>query len=139
MIQDLQLVNDTSDQQLNRLTNNQIDLDQQALENDTHETLTLSNLQPSLAAIDGVSGMASNADVHLPQNLMSLPPRANNPSFQTFTTNNGSVANSLTTHQSSPFSVQRTSSMNNENNTSNNNNNANFSNFSHLNQQHNSD
>jgi len=136
LIQDLQLVNDTSDQQINRLTNNQIELDQQALENDTQEPLTLSNLQPSLAAIDGVSGMASNSNVHLPQNLITLPPRNNNPSFQNFT-----ASNVLTTHQPSPFSLQRTASTTNDNNTSNNNNNnnASFSHFSHSNQQHNSD
>ena len=132
----MQLVNDTSDQQINRLTNNQIELDQQALENDTQEPLTLSNLQPSLAAIDGVSGMASNSNVHLPQNLITLPPRNNNPSFQNFT-----ATNVLTTHQPSPFSLQRTASTTNDNNTSNNNNNnnASFSHFSHSNQQHNSD
>jgi BTB/POZ domain-containing protein 10 len=106
LIQDLQLVSNSnnSDQQnlsqsqLLQLTNNNQQGDIEALENEDRENntnngsqLTLSNLQPSLAAIDGVphhQGM-----LHSPQNLGG---------YMGFGSQSG--ASSFNTHQSSPFS-----------------------------------
>lgn len=123
-------MNDTSDQQLLRLTNSQADLDQHALENEANmdTPLTLSNLQPSLAAIDGVPSFgnqfayhnsAQQQASHSPQpqpsnqsnNVNSLSSQYSN---TVANTNTGVVFNS---HQSSPFSQrpaqQQTGSNNN--------------------------
>ena len=99
-MQDLQLVNDTtSDQQIARLTNNQADIDQNALENEPETSLTLSNLQPSLAAIDGVPSSQSNSNIHI-HSPQTNPTRQMNNQM-----NNGfnNALTTLNTHQSSPF------------------------------------
>jgi len=97
LIQDLQLVNSSSESnQLIPLSNNNQDIDSRALENETEtDHLTFSNLQPSLAAIDGVPQLNGNSQtqLHSPQNL-----NLNRSSHFS------GGCHSLNTHQSSPFS-----------------------------------
>lgn len=166
LIQDLQLVNNTTDQQLVRLTNNQTDLDQHALEQEAETSLTLSNLNPSLAAIDGVSSFTSsnvnNTTLHSPQNSMNntrvnmLSSTHYNPisTYQNYNNtqnmaqnNQNMVQNSQNMAQNSSNQSVQTYGINNHRNPTNmtgmtnenNASNANFNHhFSHLNQ-HNSD
>lgn len=162
LIQDLQLVNETSDQQLVRLTNNQADIDQHALEREAEPPLTLSNLQPSLAAIDGIPSFANQSNNHTSDPSLNSPPSnsmrfsntnsSNNQysnSYQGFT----STQNSFTTHQVSSFNqgsstnTQRNSNSTDANSNNNptslnssQNTNLNYStHFSQSNHQHNSD
>lgn len=144
-------MNDTSDQQLLRLTNSQADLDQHALENEANmdAPLTLSNLQPSLAAIDGVPSFGNQFAYHnsaQQQASHSPQPQSNHVNYsQSSQYSSVSVSGTnavFSPHQSSPFSQRPTAQQqqqtsNNNNNTNNSPNGASTSTFSShgLNQQ----
>ncbi len=125
LIQDLQLVSNSNENGLMvHTSNNNQDIDSQALENE-NETIHFINLQPSLAAIDGLPILNSSQQTHLhsPQNL-NLNRNQFSGSHQT-----------LNTHFSSPFSnrtnerTNPTTESSNLTETSNNNNNFSDLNF----------
>lgn len=141
-------MNDTSDQQLLRLTNSQADLDQHALENEANmdAPLTLSNLQPSLAAIDGVPSFGNQFAYHnsaQQQASHSPQPRSNHVNNSLGSQNSGASVSGtngvFSPHQSSPFSQRPAAHQpsNNNNNTNNSPNGSSTSTFSShdLNQQ----
>ena len=108
LIQDLQLVNETTDHQLLRLTNIQADLDQQALENEADTPLTLSNLQPSLAAIDGVPSFGHHFTDHQSYSPQpSINSNINNPLNNSSSQYVSTTSSVFSSHQSSPFSQQQ--------------------------------
>lgn len=116
-------------------------IDSMALENEQESHhLTLQNLQPSLAAIDGVSSFTSNQNYqHSPQN--SIPSAGSHNrfggSYQAFnnTSNSNGQNTSLNTHQSSLFSQSANIQRNGESSSSN----SNTFNFSSLSQQPNAE
>lgn len=141
LIQDLQLVNHNEP---NRLSSNQTDLDQNTLEMEADTSLSLSNLNPSLAAnpaaaaiIDGVSSFTSSSSTN---NNQSVNHNNNNSSqsnqyLSNYSTNN---PNFLNTHLTN---VHNLNSNNHQFNTHSNRQNSrdyhHHHHFSHLN--HNSD
>ena len=136
LIQDLQLVN--HNEPTNRLTSNQTDLDQNTLEMEADTSLSLSNLNPTLAAnaavaaiIDGVSSFttSSNTNHSVSSPLNNTNSTQLNQFNSNYSTNN---SNFLNTHLSNVHN-------NHFNNHNNRQNNRDFHHhhFSHLN--HNSD
>lgn len=110
LIQDLQLVSHSGGE--SRSFNQQVDLDQNALENEPDTSLSVSNLSPSLAAIDGVT---SNASANSSSQFGAFNSNANS---QMFSTQPFGQANNRNNNAVGPGFSQH---------------------FSHLNHQHNSD